>query len=141
MIFPASTNGGGSIATTGPVDMCKTPTPGGPVPMPYPNLAQLTQAKGSSCSSKVKIDGKKPIDVSSEVSMSSGDEPGTAGGGVVSNKFKGACDFKSGSAKVKVEGKKIVHLTSQSGHNGGGNDNVPAGVQVAPSQQKVKVMP
>lgn len=140
-MMQACTNGGGSIATTGPVDTCKTPSPGGPVPLPYPNLAQLSQAKGSSCSSKVKIDGKKPIDVSSEVSMSSGDEAGSAGGGVVSNKFKGACDFKSGSSKVKVEGKKLVHLSASSGHNGGGNDNVPAGVVVAPSQSKVKCMP
>ncbi len=141
MCMAVSTNGGGSLATTGPVDACKTPTPGGPVPMPYPNLAQLTQAKGGTCSSKVKVDAKKPIDVSSEISMSSGDEPGSAGGGVVSNKFKGPCDFKSGSSKVKVEGKKLVHLSAQSGHNGGGNDNVPVGVQVAPSQSKVTCMP
>lgn len=140
-MMPACTNGGGSIATTGPVDACKTPTPGGPVPMPYPNLAQLTQAKGGTCSSKVKIGGKKAVHKASEVSMSSGDEPGTAGGGIVSSKFKGACDFKKGSGRVKVEGKALLHLSGQSGHNGGGNDNVPMGVVVTPSQTKVKCMP
>lgn len=140
-MFPASSNGGGSIATTGPVDVCKTPSPGGPVPMPYPNLAQLTQANGSTCSSKVRISNKKSITVMSELSGSSGDEPGSAGGGVVSGNTKGACDFKSGSSKVKVEGKKLVHLNAQTGHNGGGNDNVPAGLQVAPSQNKVTCMP
>jgi uncharacterized Zn-binding protein involved in type VI secretion len=140
MGVPACTNGGGSIATTGPVDACKTPSPAGPVPVPYPNLAQLTQANGSTCSSKVKIDGKKPIDVSSEVSMSSGDEAGTAGG-IVSSRFKGKCDFKSGSSRVKIEGKKLVYLGATSGHNGGGNDNVPVGAVVAPSQSKVKCMP
>ncbi len=140
-MMPAATNGGGQIMTTGPVDACKTPTPGGPVPLPYPNIAMLTQAKGSSCSSKVKFVGKKPIDITSEVSMSSGDEPGSAGGGVVSNKFKGGCDFKKGSSRVKIEGKKLIHVTAMSGHNGGGNDNVPAGVVSAPSQTKVTCMP
>ena len=36
-MFPASTNGGGQCA--GFPDVCKTPTPGGPVPIPYPNMA------------------------------------------------------------------------------------------------------
>ena len=34
----------------------------------------------------------------------------------------------------------MVHLTSMTGHNGT-NANVPAGVQVAPSQTKVIVAP
>jgi hypothetical protein len=58
----------------------------------------------------------------------------------MSSKFKGECQFKKGSSKVKVEGTPVVHLTSLIGQNGG-NANMPAGTQVAPSQQKVKVMP
>ena len=140
MIFPVSTNGGGTCSVPGPSDVCKTPTPGGPVPMPYPNLTMLTQAKGSSCSGKVKISNKKTATTDTETTMSTGDEPGTAGGGVISNRFKGPCKFKKGASKVKAEGKPVVHLTSLIGHNGN-NANMPAGVQVAPSQTKVKVMP
>lgn len=139
-IFPASTKGSGSCAVPGPADVCKTPTPGGPVPLPYPNLAQLAQASGGTCSSKVKFCNKNAATTDTEISMSSGDEPGTAGGGVVSSKFKGSCKYKKGSGKVKAQGKPVVHLTSMIGHNGS-NANMPAGVQVAPSQQKVKVGP
>lgn len=139
-MMPASTNGGGQCMTPGPTDVCKTPTPGGPVPMPYPNIAQLTQANGSTCSSKVLIDGKKTATEATEISMSSGDEAGTAGGGVVSNQFKGACKFKNGSSSVKAEGKKVAYVTCMIGHNGN-NANMPAGTQVAPSQTKVTVMP
>lgn len=138
-MFPATTNGGGQCF--GFPDVCKTPTPGGPVPIPYPNIAMCTQAKGSSCSSKVKIAGKKACTTKTEISMSSGDEAGTAGGGVVSNKFKGPARYKKGSSKVSVEGAPAVHLTSLVGLNGGNNANMPAGLQVAPSQTKVTVMP
>jgi hypothetical protein len=54
----------------------------------------LTQAKGSTCSKKVKIMGKKTVLKKTEISMSSGDEAGTLGG-VVSNKFKGPAKQKS----------------------------------------------
>jgi hypothetical protein len=138
-MLPASTNGGGQCA--GFPDVCKTPTPGGPVPMPYPNIAMLVQAKGSSCSKKVKILNKKTATKKTEISMSSGDEAGCAGGGVVSNKFKGPAQFKKGSSKVKAEGSPVAHLTSMVGLNGGANANFPAGVQVAPSQTKVLVAP
>lgn len=108
--------------------------------MPYPNIAMLTQASGGTCSSKVKIMGKKTVVKGSEITMSSGDEAGTVGG-VVSNRFKGPALFKKGSSKVKVEGKELCHLTSMDGHNGASNANVPPGVQVAPSQTKVIIMP
>jgi hypothetical protein len=140
MIFPATTNKGGQCMTPGPTDVCKTPTPGGPVPMPYPNIAMCSQASGSSCSSKVKFDGGKACTTSTEITMSSGDEPGTAGGGVVSNRFKGPAKYKKGSSKVKAEGKPVVHLTSMIGMNGN-NANMPAGTQIAPSQTRVKVKP
>jgi hypothetical protein len=139
MIFGASTNGGGQC-TIFP-DVCKTPTPGGPVPIPYPNIAMLTQISGGTASSKVKIMGKKTATKGTEISMSSGDEAGTAGGGVVSSKFKGPAQCKKGSSKVKVEGKEMAHHTCMWGQNGGSNANHPAGIQVAPSQTKVTVTP
>ncbi len=141
MIMPASTNGGGQCACF--PDVCKTPAPPAPspVPVPYPNMAMLTQAKGSSCSKKVKISNKKTVVMNTEISMSSGDEAGCAGGGMVSNKFKGPAQFKLGSSKVKAEGKKVSYIGCMTGMNGKPNHNMPAGAQVAPSQTKVKVMP
>jgi hypothetical protein len=136
-MFPASTKASGQCACF--PDVCKTPTPGGPVPIPYPNIAMLAQGKGGTFSSKVKIENQKVATVKSEIAMSSGDEPGTIGG-VVSNRFKGPAKFKMGSSKVLVEGAKVVHLTSMIGQNGVSNANHPAGVQVAPSQTKVTVM-
>lgn len=138
-MMQASTNGGGSCVTTGPTDVCKTPTPGGPVPMPYPNIAQNTQVQGSSASKKVKILNKKTVVVGTKISLSTGDEPGSAGGGVVSNKIKGKCTFKTGSSRVKAEGKKVCYLGSMTGMNGTPDNTV--GAQIAPSQTKVTVMP
>ena len=137
-MFPASTNGGGQCVIF--PDVCKTPSPGGPVPIPYPNIAMLTQAKGSSLSKKVLILGKKTATTKTEISMSSGDEAGTVGG-VISNRFKGPAKFKKGSSRVKAEGSPVVYHTSIIGQNGVSNANHPAGVQVAPSQTTVTVMP
>jgi len=63
--------------------------------------------------------------------------PGVAGG-VVSNRNMAKVIYKKGSSKVKVEGQECEHLTAMSGHNGG-NANMPAGAQIAPSQVKVLV--
>ncbi len=141
MIMPASTNKGGQCACF--PDVCKTPAPPAPspVPIPYPNIAMANQAKGGTCAKKVKIGGKKAIVVGTEISMSSGDEAGCAGGGVKSSKFKGPAKYKLGSSKVKAGGKKVSFVSAMVEMNGTGNANMPAGVQVAPSQTKVKVMP
>jgi uncharacterized Zn-binding protein involved in type VI secretion len=138
-MMPASTNGGGQCFAF--PDVCKTPTPGGPVPIPYPNIAMLNQASGGTVSSKVKIMGKKAATQNTEITMSSGDEAGSAGGGVVSNKIKGPAKFKQGSSKVKIEGHGAAYLGAMIGQNDASNSNMPAGHQVAPSQTKVTVMP
>ena len=139
-MFPASTKGGGQCM--GFPDVCKTPAPPAPfVPIPYPNIAMPTQANGSTVSKKVKIGNKEVCTIKTEISMSSGDEAGTAGGGMVSAKFKGPALYKKGSSKVSAEGSAIVHLTSLIALNGGSNANMPAGQQIAPSQTKVTVMP
>ena len=136
-MLPASTKGGGSCALPGPTDVCKTPAPPAPfAPIPYPNFGQCAQASG--CSGKVKICGSQTITTSSEIPMSTGDEGGTAGGGMVSNQFKGKIAFKKGSGKVQAEGKPVVYVTAMTAHNGN-NANMPAGLQVAPSQTKVLV--
>ncbi len=118
-IFAITTTGQGQCMGT-PPDVCKTPTPGGPVPIPYPNIAMLSDGKGCK---KVKIQNKHVLRQGDKMSKSSGDNAGTAGGGVVSNKFKGKCEIAMGYATVKVKGKKVGHQTSMTKHNLGGSPN------------------
>lgn len=134
-MMPASTKAGGQCLAT--PDVCKTPSPGGPVPVPYPNIGMVNQA--SKTSTKVKFAGKPVVTKKSEIPRSSGDEAGTVGG-VVSNVNMNKVKYKKGSAKVKIEGQPCCYLTSTTGHNGS-NANHPAGAQIAPSQTKVLVSP
>lgn len=106
----------GGIITCGPPDVCKTPTPGGPVPIPYPNIAfskHLTKAAKS-----VTADGADVAIKTSEFSTSTGDEPGTAGGGVVSGKIKGIAKFTNYSFDVKIEGKNVPRFSDPMSLNG-----------------------
>jgi len=103
-VVHATSNG---IATAFP-DVCKTPSPAGPIPIPYPNIAQSTDtAQGSK---KVKMDGNPIMLQGSNFKMSTGDEAGSAGGGVVSNTIKGKAEFVLFSFDVKVEGKGVPRL-------------------------------
>src|SRR3954451_7489951 len=72
-------------------DVCKTPSPGGPVPVPYPIIVSMSSdlANGSTT---VKADGNMIAVKDCELSMCTGDEPGTAGG-VVSSTFKKEAKF------------------------------------------------
>ena len=80
-------------------DICKTPTPGGPVPIPYPNIAQLDQAQNVADQLLIGPSSYKALLVDSEVPTSSGDEAGSVGG-VKSNGIKGACKITQGSGSV-----------------------------------------
>lgn len=95
-------------------DVCKTPTPGGPVPIPYPNIAMSSDtAKGTK---KVKCDGNPTCVKDSNFRMSTGDEPGTVGG-VISNKVKGKAEFVNFSFNVKFEGKNVERAFDLMLHN------------------------
>lgn len=131
-MMPASSKGGGQCAAF--PDVCKTPSPGGPVPVPYPNIGMVTQA--SKTSTKVKIVGKPAVTKKSEMPRSSGDEAGTIGG-VVSNVNMNKVTYKKGSSKVKIQGHPAVYHTATTGHNGMNANTV--GAQVAPSQIMVRV--
>ncbi len=132
----ALTNQKGNLMSTGPTDICKTPTPTGPVPMPYPNTAMMSSADSGTLSSKVKIAGSKAATLKTVVKQSSGDEPGTAGG-VISGKNRGECGFLKGSMKVKIEGKPSVRMGDATKHNGVPQNTV--GTALSPSQNKVDV--
>ncbi len=107
--------GSNGIAMSFP-DVCKTPTPGGPIPIPYPNIAQSSDTADGS--STVKVDGNPIMLKSSNFRMSSGDEAGSAMG-VVSNKIKGKATPANASFDVKVDGKNVFRLSDPMQTNGG----------------------
>lgn len=105
--------GSGDKSIVGP-DVCKTPTPGGPVPVPYTNMAQsATLAEGSKT---VKINGQSVAIKGCSYSVSTGDEAGSAGG-VISGKIKGKAQFVSFSFDVKIEGKNVCRHGDLMTHN------------------------
>ena len=95
-------------------DVCKTPTPAGPVPIPYPNIAKSSDT--ASGSKKVTCDGESVCLKDSNFSTSSGDEAGTAGG-VASNKTKGKAEFVNFSFDVTFEGKNVPRALDLMLHN------------------------
>jgi len=97
-------------------DVCKTPAPPAPfVPIPYPNIAQSTDtAQGTK---KVKCDGNPICTKDSNFRMSTGDEGGTAGGGMISAKIKGKAEFVMTSFDVKAEGKGVARAFDLMLHN------------------------
>ena len=96
-------------------DVCKTPSPGGPVPIPYPNIAfSRDLMKGTTT---IKADGGNMCaKYGSEFFKSTGDEPGTLGG-VVSSTFIKEAAWITFSFDVKYEGKGACRLTDKMFHN------------------------
>ncbi|WP_426756349.1 DUF4150 domain-containing protein [Myxococcus sp. Y35] len=96
-------------------DVCKTPSPAGPVPIPYPNVARSADtAQGSST---VFVEGNPVCLKDSNFSTSTGDEAGAAGGGVISGKTKGKAEFVNYSFDVKFEGKNVARALDLMMHN------------------------
>lgn len=119
--------GDGLSQASAPPDVCKTPSPSGPTPMPYPNVARDQDlAKGTK---RVVIAGKSVAIAGSNLRTSTGDEAGTAGGGMFSSKTKGKVTWLGGSPNVLFEGKKVIRFGDTALHNGnasnaGGQPNV-----------------
>lgn len=93
-------------------DVCKTPSPGGPVPIPYPVIISMSSDldKGTKT---VKVDGGNSAAIKgSEFSRCSGDEPGTAGGVKSSTNMKEATWILY-SFDVKLEGKNACRLSDK----------------------------
>jgi hypothetical protein len=119
--------GGSWISTATMPDVCKTPTPGGPVPMPYPNITQASSLSDGTTS--VKVDGGNMAAIKgSKFAMSSGDEPGTLGG-VKSNTFKQASTWILYSFDVKLEGKNACRFSDKKFQN---NENTVDAAGVIP---------
>ncbi len=106
---------GSSGTTIAFPDVCKTPSPAGPVPIPYPNVAMSSDA--DKAAKKVKCDGEPVCLKDSNFKTSTGDEAGQAGGGVASSKTKGKAEFVNFSFDVKIEGKNVPRAFDLMLHN------------------------
>jgi hypothetical protein len=96
-------------------DVCLTPAPpSAPVPIPYPNIAQLADATGTA--STVNAGGKPVVTEASSIPASSGDEAGS-NGGVTSGTTREECKFTTFSATVKANGNGIVRLGDSTSQN------------------------
>jgi len=100
------------IAKSTVPDVCKTPSPGGPVPIPYPVIVSMSSdlVKGTKT---VKVDGGNSAAIKgSEFSRCMGDEPGTAGGVKSSTNMKEAT-WLLYSFDVKLDGKNACRLSDK----------------------------
>lgn len=108
--------GDGLTHTAAAPDVCKTPSPGGPIPVPYVNAASDSDlARGTK---SVRIESSAVALASSNLRTSTGDEPGTAGGGIISSKTKGKLTWGTSSADVRFEGKGVARFMDVTHHNG-----------------------
>lgn len=100
----------------GPLDFCKTPTPGGPVPMPYPNIA-LSTTMGPGYTTKTLMIVTPMWTKKGKTAISNGDQPGVALG-VVSNKIMGMCAITMCSNDVKAEKGGVARTADMGKSNG-----------------------
>jgi Domain of unknown function (DUF4150) len=106
--------GSNGMSTVFP-DVCKTPTPSGAiVPVPYPNIGKSSDTAMGPLT--VTVDGQMPMTKGAVYIVSSGDEPGTAGG-VLSQRFKAECEFMLYSFDIKFEGRNVCRLGDPLFHN------------------------
>jgi hypothetical protein len=99
-------------------DVCKTPSPAGPVPIPYPVIISMSSQLANGTTT-VKADGGNMIAVKgSEFSMCNGDQPGTAGG-VKSSTFMKEATWILYSFDVKMDGKNACRLSDKMQMNHG----------------------
>lgn len=118
---------------TGFPDVCLTPTPAGPVPIPYPNIA--AGPMGVPAAYNVLMMGTPTHNMMTSVPMTNGDNAGVATG-VASGVVMGPSRHLTASFTTLVGGAPVTRLTSVSLQN---STNCP-GVRVAPSQVKVLVL-
>jgi hypothetical protein len=130
-IMFAVTIGGGQLMAM--PDVCLTPTPAGPVPMPYPNMA--SPSLGAPPAEKVLISGAPALNMNAEIPMTEGDQAGT-NGGVTCGMMSGPAKFTEGSTKVMIAGSPAVRLTTPTSQN----QNNAVGAVLAPSQTVVMIM-
>lgn len=102
-------------------NICYTTIPSaGPVPVPYPSIAQLADASPVSDTSKeLLVKGTHVLVEDSEVDSTSGDEPADPESGVISQKKGKIATFSGASQSVFYNGKGILRFGDQSSQNDG----------------------
>ena len=118
---------------TGFPDVCLTPTPAGPVPIPYPNVAMGPTAIPSQV--KVLWMGTPAHNMATTIPLTNGDNVGV-NMGVASGTVMGPARHATAAFTVLVGGPPATRLTSVAVQN---STNCP-GVRVLPSQVKVLLL-
>lgn len=118
---------------TGFPDVCLTPTPAGPMPMPYPNMAMGPM--GVPAAYKVLFMATPAHNMGTTVPLTNGDNAGVAMG-VASGMVMGPSRHLTASFTTLVGGMPATRLSSMSLQN---STNCP-GCRVVPSQTKVLIM-
>ncbi|MGE0431414.1 MAG: PAAR-like domain-containing protein [Planctomycetota bacterium] len=124
-MFAAANAGQGQ--NKGMPDVCNTPAGPSTVPVPYPNMASLSQANGFS--QTVFIAGLNALNTKSKIPMTSGDEAGSA-----HNTTKGEAAFTQGAQTVFVEGAPAIPQMAQANGN---KQNCAMAVHDTPCQTNV----
>jgi len=118
-------------------DVCNTPTPVGPVPVPYPNMATGLTANPATACRKIYLMCMPAHNLMTQVPMSMGDNAGV-NMGVASGMVMGPSKHLMGCFGVIYEGNPATKMTSPTGQNGM-SLNVP-GMTLVPAQFKVMIM-
>ncbi|WP_437723518.1 DUF4150 domain-containing protein [Sorangium sp. So ce861] len=114
-------------------DVCLTPTPAGPVPIPYPNLAIGPMGVPAVYN---QLWGGTPVhNMATTVPLSNGDNPGVATG-VASGVVMGPRRHLTAAFTCLVGGMPATRLTSVTLQN---STNAP-GMTIVPSQVKVLLL-
>ncbi|MFC3147638.1 DUF4150 domain-containing protein [Piscinibacterium candidicorallinum] len=108
-------------------DVCLTPTPAGPVPIPYPNMAMGNMAIPN-CPT-VLVMGMPIHNMATTIPMTNGDNPGV-NLGVASGTVMGPSRHLTGSFTTIAQGAPVTRLSSMSLQN---STNAP-GARTVPSQ-------
>jgi hypothetical protein len=114
-------------------DVCLTPSPVGPVPIPYPNIAMGPMGVGAAY--KVLLGGAPAHNMATSIPLSNGDNAGLATG-VASGMVMGPSRSVTASFTVLMGGSPATKLSSMTIQN---STNCP-GCRIAPSQVKVLLL-
>jgi len=114
-------------------DVCLTPSPVGPVPVPYPNIAAAPMAVNAVYN--ILFAGAPAHNLGTVIPMTNGDNAGVAMG-VASGTVMGPSRHLTGAFTVLIGGMPATRLTSMSLQN---STNCP-GVRLVPSQVKVIIL-
>ncbi|MBU6440906.1 MAG: DUF4150 domain-containing protein [Betaproteobacteria bacterium] len=128
-MYALTLEGGQCLAAA---DLCLTPTPGGPVPVAYPDTG-LPGMAANTCT-KVFVRGVAALHKASRIAPSNGDQAGT-GGGVISASVMGSVSFAQASRIVRLQGHPAVRLGDATRHN----DGNAGGAVVQPGQIQLSI--